>query len=226
MDLNSLEYKNLLIELEEYIAQNYIDPKERCICASIRPMPMALPKSRSAECRDILPSWLRKSQKKELGSNPEVVEEICASNDEAEFYEQESSVCVEDKLAPVASLEELLHLEEQTFSEKLFELIDEKKLEDVQVYQAANLDRKLFSKLRRKNYQPSKNTVLALIVGMQLNLEEAKELLTYAGFALAPSNKTDIIVSFFLEKGQKFDIFVINDALLKMGQKALGNSIE
>lgn len=93
------------------------------------------------------------------------------------------------------------------------------------MYSASGIDRRLFSKLRKKDYQPSKNTVLALIVGMNLNMQEAKELLEYAGYALAPSNKTDIIVSFFLESGLKYDINLINEALYKHGQKCLGNAI-
>lgn len=104
--------------------------------------------------------------------------------------------------------------EAKTFSEKLFQLIAEKGMGDVDVYKNANLDRKLFSKLRRKNYKPSKNTVLALAFALELSLEETEELLKYAGLALAPNKKFDLIVRFCLKNGV-YNIYDVNAALFK-----------
>lgn len=122
-------------------------------------------------------------------------------------------------------LEDLLKNTENTFSNRLFEIIDQKGIKDVDLYKKANLDRRLFSKLRNKNYKPSKNTILALILALELDMQEARDLLSFAGYNLAPNNKTDIIVSFFLEK-QVYDIFIVNKTLDNCGEKCLGNSIK
>lgn len=110
--------------------------------------------------------------------------------------------------------------EAETFSEKLFQLIEEKGMEDVDVYKNANLDRKLFSKLRRKNYKPSKNTVLALAFSLELTLEETEELLKYAGLALAPNKRFDLIVKFCL-KNNVHNIYDVNAALFKYTDETL-----
>lgn len=123
-----------------------------------------------------------------------------------------------------SSLEELLGRDADTFSQKLTKLIIRKAVDEVEVYKSSNIDRKLFSKLRRKDYRPSKNTVLALIIGLKLDMEEAKELLSYAGFTFSPCEKTDIIVSFFIES-RNYDIDTVNTALFHYGERCLGNSI-
>ena len=114
----------------------------------------------------------------------------------------------------------LANKEVKTFSEKLFLLIEEKGMEDVDVYKNANLDRKLFSKLRRKNYKPSKNTVLALAFSLELTLEETEELLKYAGLALAPNKRFDLIVKFCL-KNNVHNIYDVNAALFKYTDETL-----
>lgn len=86
------------------------------------------------------------------------------------------------------SLDELLHKKPMTFADKLNQLLYEKNLDAVYVYKRANIDRRLFSKLLRKDYKPGKNTILALVVSMQLTMAEARELLSYAGYGLAPNN--------------------------------------
>lgn len=129
------------------------------------------------------------------------------------------------KLENKISLEELLNMVEPTFSDKLFQIIVEKDLNEVDVYKKANIDRRLFSKLRNKDYKPSKNTILALIISLKLNAEEARNLLSYAGYNLAPNDKTDVIVGFFLEK-QEYDICKINEVLYRYDLKCLGNVTE
>ena len=110
----------------------------------------------------------------------------------------------------------------ETFHEMLFRKISERGLPDAEVYKKANLDRKLFSKIRSNPaYHPRKKTVLALAVALQLDLEETEELLTKAGYALSPGSEGDLIVRYFIER-EVYDIDVINYALYEFGQPTLG----
>lgn len=110
---------------------------------------------------------------------------------------------------------------EEPFCRMLFRLIDQRGMTDVEVYKRANLDRKLFSKLRRPDYHPGKGTVLALAVALRLNLDETKDLLARAGYALSPCRLSDVIVEFYITEGI-YDIDEVNLALFRYGQKLLG----
>lgn len=99
-----------------------------------------------------------------------------------------------------------------TFSDRLFQLIDKKGLEEVAVYKKANMDRKHFSKLRKRDYTPKKPTVLALALALHLNVDETMDLLSYAGLALAPNDKQDMIVKLCIENGV-FDVLRVNELL-------------
>jgi hypothetical protein len=92
----------------------------------------------------------------------------------------------------------------------------------VDVYKKANLDRKLFSKLRGNiKYAPSKQTAIALAIALELNLDETKDLLARAGYALSPCSRFDLIVSYFIKKGNH-NIFEINQALFAFDEDLLG----
>ena len=113
------------------------------------------------------------------------------------------------------SLEELISKAGESFNQRLFRLIDERGMDDVTVYKAANLDRKLFSKIRWSDtYIPKKKTILALAAALKLNADEAADLLVSAGMAFSPSSKQDIILQYCLSHGI-FDVNSINIILFE-----------
>lgn len=116
------------------------------------------------------------------------------------------------------NIDNLMNQLEETFSQRLLRMIDESGMTDSEAYAKAYVDRRHFSKIRKDvNYVPNKKTVLAFTIALELSLDEAKDLLASAGFALSRSSKTDIIVAYFLQN-KIYDMFEINDVLDAYGQ--------
>ena len=126
------------------------------------------------------------------------------------------------KAAPQRSLDDVVKNVSETWSQSLLRMITEKGYTDADVYKRANVDRKLFSKIRsNKDYRPKKNTAVAFALALKLNIDETKDFIGRAGFAFSPSSKFDLIVQYFIEN-EVYDMMTINLALFEHEQPLLG----
>ena len=142
---------------------------------------------------------------------PDYIPDVDATKDGKDVFSKKETFALDQLIAEVG----------ESFHDMLFLRIDMSGMTDVEVYKRANIDRKLFSKIRSNPaYHPRKNTVLALAIALKLNLDDTIDLLARAEYALSPGSKGDLIVKYFIERGI-YDIMTINFALDEYGQQIL-----
>ena len=153
------------------------------------------------------------------------IDALTNREEEQPLTDMADSDMAESALKPfhvTGSLEEVMLHVGETFQEQLFRLIDERHLTDAEVYKKANLDRKLFSKIRcNAKYQPQKRTALALAIALRLSVDETTDLLRSAGLAFSPCSKADLIVVYCMEH-DIYDLYEVNALLFEYEQVQLG----
>lgn len=168
----------------------------------------------------------RKRKAENRNKTTEVISEEDCEIDESEMAEFDISTMQKTKvfnsmsgtIATTRKIDDLMEQMEETFSQRLLRMISERGMTDSEAYTKAYVDRRHFSKIRKDEYySPNKKTVLAFSIALELSLDEAKDLLACAGFALSRSSKVDIIVAYFLQN-KIYDMFEINEILYEYGQ--------
>ncbi|MBE7065775.1 MAG: O-acetyl-ADP-ribose deacetylase [Ruminococcaceae bacterium] len=191
--------EKLFADIAEYIDDRYAEEHSDCY-------------SRRLSDMDSMPYMGSTVHRAPKMSAPTMASEVCYDSIEDDFCGSYSPVDLNEKLKEL----------DESFSEMLLRMIDEKGMTDAECYKKANIDRKLFSKIRSNaSYKPSKPTVIAFAIALGLTLAETEEMLKKAGFALSHSNKFDIIVEYFILKGN-YNIHEINEALFAFDQSLLG----
>lgn len=200
-DAAFLVSRNLMHDVDAFISENYVHQQEKRFGRG---------KKRSAE-----------SQVQESTQVPDSAFEGRKQN----LVREEMSapwICEAPSCLPEKELDEEIRKMDEPFSEKLLHLIDAKGKTDVEVYKKANLDRKLFSKIRKGGgYTPKKPTILALCIALELTLQETRDLLSRAGYAFSHASKFDIIVEYFIIH-RRYNIFELNEVLFAYDQPQLG----
>ena len=207
--------KNLWADLEAYIQENWIAPDEESLAAG----KLCEDESPDVVKREDLsrPIWKREKAEEDFDKKASAHREKDLNLDFKKKRKQEDLFSKDMVLSPNAgssiSLEDLIGEVGEPFHEVLFEKILQSGMTDVEVYRRANMDRKLFSKIRNNPaYHPGKNTVLALAIALKMDIDDTQDLLSRAEYALSPSSKSDVIIRYFIER-KIFDIDLINIAL-------------
>lgn len=147
-------------------------------------------------------------------------------HDEIEKYiDSQFSTAISLEIDACFNSVEVIDIEpEASFSETLLQYIKDKDLIDSEVYNKANIDRRLFSKIRsNKDYKPSKQTAIAFCIALKLNIDDTEDLLQRAGFALSYSDKTDLVVRFFIERKKDYTLYDVDEALISYDLKTISN---
>lgn len=196
-------------DIDELIDERYVEEQFECEYG----MPLgAAPEEISEEsCEE---RYLRKPRRRLLATERN---KLCM--DECAALASDMAAA---KASQKRSLDDVVKNVSETWSVSLLRLIDEKGYTDVEVYKRANVDRKLFSKIRtNKDYKPRKNTAVAFALALKLNVDETKDFIGRAGYAFSPSDKFDLIVQYFIDN-EVYDMMTINLALFEHGQPQLG----
>ncbi len=156
-------------------------------------------------------------------SEPTVPEQSSTDNEKTEFditTAKKYSIThpMSETIVSNRKIDDLMSQMDETFSCRLLRMIKERGMSESEVYKKAYVDRRHFSKIKNDEYYaPNKRTVLAFSIALELTLDETKDLLRSAGYALSRSSKFDIIIVYFIEN-KLFDMFEINDVLYEYDQ--------
>jgi len=202
-DRTSYEFsKKLFTEISEIIDNKYVDEHDENCTAELK--------------------------KFNFSTLPYCEERVCEDFDDIhkidDFYPKMSeSRHVQTSSVSNKTLREYMKSMDKSFAYKLFDLIDERGMTDVECYKKANIDKKTFSKIKCNpdTYRPSKQTAVAFAIALKLNLDETQDLLASAGLTLSRSFAFDKIIRYFIQK-EVYDIFEINEALFEFDQVLLG----
>ncbi len=201
-------------EVQGFIDAFYVEiPRRVYSCAANEPIGAAgreAPAKKTAKPHKIQKRGLfSRKESRDYGKEEDSIDDFLPSDDLSE-----ESVPLPCAAMPTFTVDE-------SFSEMLLRLIDEKGLKDSECYFRANVDRKLFSKIRcNKDYRPSKETAIAFAIALELDLNTAGELLSKAGYTLSNSILFDVIIRYFFET-RNYNIFEINEVLFSFDQKCL-----
>lgn len=212
--------KKICPELEEYIDQNYVDVKREEEYGEATPRISSL-RRRGSEKIPEASSFMTGAAMSAPEAiydvmQPDMVEEFGKSSRGFEDKEEDGKL-YDYMIDHESKLEERMRHLSDTFSQYLLYLIRDKQMDNAEVYKRAIVDKKTFSKIKNNpDYHPTKLTALCLCVGAKLNLDESKDLLARAGYALSPCDKTDIIFSYFIENGI-FDMIELDIQLEEHG---------